>query len=437
MKRRGFAIAVALWAMALLAVVLASVQWAATRRAMEGREALARVRATWAARAGVEAVIARLQEEAGAATPLGSRSLLSSLAQDASGRLSNASWRTEHDDAEFGATLGPADVDARLNVNTLTFDDLMLLPDMTEDLAEAILDWIDADDETRTQGAELGDYAGLAVPYVPRNGPIVDLRELELVRGVRPEYVRGEDWNQNGVLDPEENDGDASFPPDDADGRLDAGWSGIIGVGGTAPQAGLAESGEERVDLTQASASDVQQALGVDSTQAEVILAQAQESDASLADFLETPLSTLATRLGLSGPGTRVTDLTNEQLTLLLAESVIPGDSAGFRAGRLNLNTAAAETLEYVAALDPTLRDALVLYRDQRAGDITSLVDLFEVPQVDRATLAELAGYLEVRTTALRVSVRGRDEASGLVVEMVAEVDRSTDPVSIRSLTVR
>ena len=38
----------------------------------------------------------------------------------------------------------------------------------------------------------------------------------------RPEFVRGEDWNLNGRLDPNEDDGDISYPPDNSDGKLDA-----------------------------------------------------------------------------------------------------------------------------------------------------------------------------------------------------------------------
>src|SRR5262249_8409208 len=58
---------------------------------------------------------------------------------------------------------GVTDETGRINLNALmkldssgkvAHDMLMLLPNMTEDVANAILDWIDSDDETRSNGAE-------------------------------------------------------------------------------------------------------------------------------------------------------------------------------------------------------------------------------------------------------------------------------------------
>ena len=50
-----------LWAIVLAAVVVSALQSASYSQAVAGREALARVRAYWAARGGVEATIARLE----------------------------------------------------------------------------------------------------------------------------------------------------------------------------------------------------------------------------------------------------------------------------------------------------------------------------------------------------------------------------------------
>lgn len=103
-------------------------------------------------------------------------------------------------------------------------DRLMYIPNMTEDIAAAILDWIDEDDETRSFGAESDYYETLESPYFAKNGPLESLDELLLVRDVTPELLYGEDTNRNGILDPNENDGDATLPIDNADGVLDAGW---------------------------------------------------------------------------------------------------------------------------------------------------------------------------------------------------------------------
>ncbi|MCA9014375.1 MAG: general secretion pathway protein GspK [Planctomycetaceae bacterium] len=115
------------------------------------------------------------------------------------------------------------DLDEEVAVDSAV-DRLMYIPNMTEDIAAAILDWIDEDDETRSFGAESDYYETLESPYFAKNGPLESLDELLLVRDVTPELLYGEDTNRNGILDPNENDGDATLPLDNADGVLDAGW---------------------------------------------------------------------------------------------------------------------------------------------------------------------------------------------------------------------
>ena len=83
-------------------------------------------------------------------------------------------------------------------------DALMVLPGMTEDIADSILDWIDEDDELRPLGAEATEYAFLG--YQPKNGPIDSLDELLLVQGVTPELLYGADRNHNGVIDDSEQE---------------------------------------------------------------------------------------------------------------------------------------------------------------------------------------------------------------------------------------
>jgi hypothetical protein len=56
--------------------------------------------------------------------------------------------------------------------------------DEAERLADAILDWRDADDLTRLYGAEAGDYQTNGLQYVPGNGPFQSLTQLLLVKGM-------------------------------------------------------------------------------------------------------------------------------------------------------------------------------------------------------------------------------------------------------------
>jgi type II secretory pathway component PulK len=98
---------------------------------------------------------------------------------------------------------------------------LLQLPNMTDDIANSILDWLDADDEPRTNGAESDYYSSLNPAYSAKNGPLDSLEELLLVKGVTPQLLFGNDRNRNGILDPDEDDGR---------GTVDLGWSPYLTV---------------------------------------------------------------------------------------------------------------------------------------------------------------------------------------------------------------
>ena len=60
------------------------------------------------------------------------------------------------------------------------------------DPTDAILDWLDPDDEPRPNGAESDYYAALDVPYACKNGPMDSIEELLLIKDVTPELFFGD-----------------------------------------------------------------------------------------------------------------------------------------------------------------------------------------------------------------------------------------------------
>ncbi len=68
---------------------------------------------------------------------------------------------------------------------------LMQLPGMTDSIADALLDWLDADDQAREFGAESEYYQQLDKPYKPRNGIPETLDELLYVKGITRELLHG------------------------------------------------------------------------------------------------------------------------------------------------------------------------------------------------------------------------------------------------------
>lgn len=58
-------------------------------------------------------------------------------------------------------------------------------------LINAIMDWIDSDEDERDYGAEEGFYLSLDKPYKPRNAPVQSLEELSLIRGMTNDILYG------------------------------------------------------------------------------------------------------------------------------------------------------------------------------------------------------------------------------------------------------
>jgi type II secretory pathway component PulK len=94
-----------------------------------------------------------------------------------------------------------------------------------DEVVNAILDWRDADSEPRSLsgGAEGEYYRRLDKPYLVKNGPFDTVEELLLVRGVTANLLYGEDFDRNGLLTDNEDDGGETFPPDNEDGLLNQG----------------------------------------------------------------------------------------------------------------------------------------------------------------------------------------------------------------------
>ncbi len=442
-RRHAFATVLVLWAVALMALILTALQSSAFRQAADGREALARVRAHWAARAGVETQIARLTFNTITPDQTSALSITADLAAASRGDLPGSTFVVRHVDNGKQVD-GPLDAHSRLNVNRLDVEDLMLLDSMDEATAQSIENWIRGSSSAGGLGADVGVYTGLRYPYEPREAPVRSLKELSLVQGVDPRLLFGEDANGNGLLDPAEDDADASPPADNADGQLDPGWSRFLtAVSELGLSGGYGLSGSRRLDLSVATASDIAARLSVDATQAEAIRAYASADGSTLADFVRSNLADLAasnqqTTL-LTGQQANVRNLSEDQLKTLLDETYIASELRGewLRTGRVNINTVSRETLERFAKIDPTVADTIITDRDGRSGGYVSLTDMLQIPGFTNIQLADLMAHVDVRSNVYVVTSRGRDKATGLEVEMIATLDRSVLPVVIRDLIVR
>ena len=137
-------------------------------------------------------------------------------------------------DDETYIRFGLTDEASKLNLNTATEAQLLKLVTFAlggneeidpQPIVDAILDWRDPDSKPRGEAADTeGEfYRQLPKPYGVKNANFDTVEELLLVKGVTTEILFGEDFDRNGLLTENEDDGDLSFPPDNQDAVLNRG----------------------------------------------------------------------------------------------------------------------------------------------------------------------------------------------------------------------
>ena len=153
---------------------------------------------------------------------------------------------------------------AKLNINALDLSRgaaiesrarLTAFVNLTPQMADSLLDWIDKDDEPRAFGAEADWYAENSPKIRPANGPVRHVSELVSIRGFNERLVFGEDTNHNGWLDWNEDDGDLQLPSDDRDGTLDVGLSEYLSL--NAFETNLDVNGRRKIYLNQSDLSEL------------------------------------------------------------------------------------------------------------------------------------------------------------------------------------
>ena len=439
-RRRGFVVLIVMWALAIAALLVSSVQLFGYRQAMLGREALDRVQARWAARGGVEYTIAVMAAHTQEPVPDDAFAMVREMGDISVGSLLNAAY-TIHHHADGRDWAGPMDEHSKININSSITNAsmLLLLTDITPDVVDAILDWIDEDDEVREQGAERDYYRSLEAPYLPRNGPMRTIAELELVAGIWPEHLRGEDWNLNNQIDPNENDGDRTWPVDEPDHQLEAGWSAILTA--YSVQGPLGASGLPRINLAEADIQELQDRLNMDEIQAWAFIKYLTANNMTgleqlLTMQVEQELASEASAdpRGSDAPtqGSSTLSLTRDQLRAILAETTL--EEVNTRApGRLNINTVSEQLLRQLLFTREYLADEIVYMRNSRLQGIASLVDLLDIPAFREETgaLEYLGRIMDTRSNVYSICSQGRSQSGGVEVEIIVVVDRSTLPIRI------
>jgi hypothetical protein len=424
-------VVIVLWTIAIAALLASSVQLFAYRQATLGRDALHRAQARWAARAGVENTIAMMAVHNESPIPDDAWAMINDLVFVSTYELHDAGYDILHH-LDGRDLAGPVDEHSKMNVNGIDIEALAILEDITPDVLASIRDWRDEDDDPGMLGAESDWYVGQH-DYEPRNGPLHSIAEMELIAGIWGDYLRGEDWNLNQRKDPNEDDGDRTAPDDEPDHFLETGWSGWLTAHSVA--GGATASGLPRIYLRRAEPAELMDRCGVDQMQAEALISFGKNDDNYLEQLITTPLANIGAggAIGNAPTDEQVTALTDAQLRSVLAEaSVLP---LYLRApGKVNLNTASEFMIRDLLELKgypEEITDEIVYLRDSRPEGFTSILDLSDVPDLAPERLADLATYFTTSGNVYTISSRGRSRVSGMEVEIIAVVDRSSLPIRI------
>jgi len=322
------------------------------------------------------------------------------------GRVSVISPAVDDMGLRQGIRFGLEDESTKLNLNTLLLADeyaengarqiLLALPGMTEEIADAILDWIDPDNEPREYGAEADYYAMLDPPYLPKNGPLESIEELLLVRGVTPALLFGADANRNGMVDPDEPPADAIEGVDNTDGVMDSGWSAYLTL--YSMELNVRPDGRPKVYLNQDNMEqlykELEEALGP--TYATFIVAYRQNGPytgsqagqtgvTGQLDLSKAPKVKLSQVLDLVGVRVRVTFQGDDRPTVL--ESPFPDAPVISEAymkllmdnttvnpsplipGRININQAPRIVLAGIPGMTPEILEEILTRRQKNPVD--------------------------------------------------------------------
>jgi DNA uptake protein ComE-like DNA-binding protein len=342
-------------------------------------------------------------------------------------------WTLYSANPEGGIRFGLTDEASKLNLNSATTSMVSRLPGMKASLTDALLDFLDADDVPRPEGAEQEYYNALPQPYRMHNGPLSTVEQLLLVRGFSPSVVLGEDANRNFSLDPNEDDGDEREPPDDADGRLQPGLLPLLTVYSREPNTD--RSGNRRFNLNTPGA-----ALTETNDLPSAFVAFVSELGTSKSVVMD-PAELLDATVTLSGPDGQEravpTGIGKDSLGMVLDR--FTGSAEAELVGRINVNTAPASVLQLVPGIDNALAESILSARRNLPAERRSSVAWIHVENlVEAEKFREIAPFLTVRSLQFRFHVVGYGARSGRFRVLEAVIDAASQParlVYLRDLT--
>jgi len=271
---------------------------------------------------------------------------------------------------------GLVDEGGKLNLNNVSTNVLQYLPNMTDDFANAILDW------RGTNGTVSLDYVTLG--YEPKNSPFETVDELRLVYGADQGLLSGEDVNRNGVLDKNEKDLNGN-------GELDPGLFEYTTVYTREPN--FHSDGTSLTNVNSARVSDIRSML------------QAAGISTSYATGLTSTNANARTYAGLLGFALECKNLGMSTSDFGNIAGVVTTTTNLYLRNRININTASADVMTALfmgrnvdEQTAESAAQTLVTYRQQNPQNLNSIAWMIDALGNNNPVITALKTHDDVTT---------------------------------------
>jgi DNA uptake protein ComE-like DNA-binding protein len=424
-SRRGLVLVVVLWVLVLLALLTLTLAQNTRLDNAVRASAKDRITARWLARAGVYQAMDEIAGDRNSTDYLedywSENENVFKEVELAQGRFSVVADRFESDSS---FTYGVCDEASKLNLNTASRKALLALPEMTEELADVILDWRKGShNPTEVKSvASASERIELGIRMPGRM--FGTIRELALVEGMNREILYAEDANLNGYLDHNEKDGAAQEPPDDQNEVLKRGLLSYVTVNSF--DRNQDEIGRPRLNLNTVDKNTLTEELGLEEGHVNWILERQALGFESIADLLQAstiqPDDFSSEVKGAKGMADGMADKKKKVIKALdwktfrrITDRIAVTDEA-IIPGRININTAGREVLMTLPGVDATLAESILEKRasaDYPEG-FTSVAEIMYTPGITLETFKEIAELITVRSNVFTIRSCGEADRSGM-----------------------
>jgi len=330
---------------------------------------------------------------------------------------------------------------------------LQKLPDITPVIVDSFLDWLDADDNARPQGAEADYYQQEQKTYRPRNAAPVALEELLLIRDIKRPLIFGDDLQLSfgatqaalrisSVAPFDASDPFATLPMDfdtsdsQSTGNASA-WQFLLTP--YSAEKLVNAQGVARLFLNEGNQEFLESQLRLhqlDNESIQFIMTWRRENG-----NINDPLDLLDAEITIDGatvqsPFSCSVPAAYERFLRLLDEATT--ESAVVLRGRINVNEAPRPVLEAVPELTPELVSAILQRRKSGAANQRHTVWLLAEGVVDLPTMQTLSRRLTTGGDVYRIQVAAFFDGKPMFHRAEAVLDATVKPpkvVSLKDLT--